>query len=83
LVCTVGHKQLNGVALNISQGGIQVEVIGLELGDTAGLSFMLPQASTVGVKGFVAWAQEGRSGLYFTEVSLDDQAAIRAYVLRS
>jgi CheY-like chemotaxis protein len=83
VACTVGHKQLNGVTWNISQGGIQVEVVGLELGDNAGLSFMLPQASTVRAQGFVVWAQEGRSGLYFTEVSLDDQAAIRAYVLRN
>jgi DNA-binding response OmpR family regulator len=84
VACTVGHKHLNGVTWNISQGGIQVEVVGLELGDTAVLSFILPQAATVvRVQGFVVWAQEGRSGLYFTEVSLEGQTAIRAYVLRS
>jgi DNA-binding response OmpR family regulator len=84
VVCTVGPKTLNGVTWNISQGGIQVEVVGLELGDSADLSFILPQAATViRVKGFVVWAQEGRYGLYFTQVSLEDQASILAYVLRS
>jgi CheY-like chemotaxis protein len=84
VACIVDLKQLNGITWNISQGGIQVEVAGLELGDSAGLSFILPQAATViRLVGSVVWAQDARSGLYFTEVSLEDQEAIRAYVLRS
>ena len=68
---------------NISQGGIQLEVIGLQLGDTVRMSFILPQGATViRACGFVVWSQEGRCGLYFTDMGLEDQEAIRTYILR-
>jgi len=83
VACRVGDKTLSGLTWNISQDGIQLEVVGLQLGDTVRMSFILPQAATViRAQGFVVWSEEGRCGLYFTEMGLEDQEAIRAYVLR-
>jgi CheY-like chemotaxis protein len=36
VACAVGDKMLSGLTWNISQGGIQLEVVGLQLGDTFG-----------------------------------------------
>jgi CheY-like chemotaxis protein len=81
--CVVGDKMLSGQTWNISQGGIQLEVVGLQLGDSVQMSFILPQAATVTkAQGFVVWSQEGRCGLYFTDMGLEDQEAIRTYILR-
>lgn len=81
VTCTVGDSTLNGLVWNISNGGIQLEVAGLKLGDTVGMSFIIPQpAMVIKAQGSVVWAQEGRQGLYFTEMSLESQEAIRAYI---
>jgi CheY-like chemotaxis protein len=84
VTCTVAGRVLNGVIWNISQGGIQLEVAGLELGSSVSLSFILPQPATViKAQGVVAWDQGGRQGLYFTEMSVEEQEMVRAYVLRN
>jgi CheY-like chemotaxis protein len=81
VTCTVGEKTLTGLVWNISNGGIQLEVAGLKLGDTVGMSFIVPQPPVViKAQGSVVWAQEGRQGLYFTDMSLESQEAIRAYL---
>ena len=75
---------LNGLIWNISQGGIQLEVAGLELGSTVRISFILPQPATViKAQAVVAWERGGRQGLYFTEMSVENQEMVRAYVLRN
>jgi CheY-like chemotaxis protein len=82
VTCTVGGETLNGVTCNISQGGIQLEVAGLKLDDLLGMSFILPQTGAViKAQGQVVWAQEGRQGLYFTEMTVEYQEAIRFYIL--
>lgn len=82
VTCTVGEAILNGVTWNISQGGIQLEVAGLKLGDKVWISFILPQPGTViKAQGEVVWAQENRQGLYFTEMSVECQETVRAYIL--
>jgi len=82
VTCTVGDAPLSGVTWNISQGGIQIEVVGLKLGDTVRMSMFLPQpAAAIKAQGLVVWAQDGRQGLYFTEMSVQDQEAVRAYIL--
>jgi hypothetical protein len=84
VTCTLEGRMLNGVIWNISQGGIQLEVAGLKLGSSVSLSFILPQPATViKAQGVVAWDQGGRQGLYFTEMSVEDQEMVRAYVLRN
>jgi hypothetical protein len=81
VTCTVGVSTLNGLVWNISNGGIQLEVTGLKLGDAVGMSFILPHpAVVIHAQGAVVWAQEGRQGLYFTKMSLESQEAIRAYI---
>jgi len=82
VTCTLGGSSLTGVTWNISQGGIQIEVVGLKLGDTVRMSMFLPQPpASIKAEGLVVWAQEGRQGLYFTEMSVEDQEAVRAYIL--
>jgi CheY-like chemotaxis protein len=84
VTCTVGERTLNGVVWNLSQGGIQIEVAGLEIGDIAQLSFILPHpALVIKAQGVVVWAQEGRQGLHFSEMNVEDQEAVRDYVLRA
>jgi CheY-like chemotaxis protein len=79
--CTVGEDRLNGVTWNISQGGIQLEVAGLELDDELVMSFILPRlGALIKAHGQVVWAQEGRHGIYFTEMSVECQEAVRAYI---
>jgi len=84
VTCALGDRVLNGLIWNISQGGIQLEVAGLELGSTVRISFILPQPATViRAQGVVAWERGGRQGLYFTEMSVENQEMVRAYVLRN
>jgi DNA-binding response OmpR family regulator len=47
VTCTVAGKTLNGQTCNISQGGVQLEVVGLKLGDTLRMPFILPRPGTV------------------------------------
>ena len=81
MTCTIADKTLNGLTWNISQGGIQLEVAGLKLGDTVRMSFILPQLATViKAQGVVVWAQGGRQGFYFTEMSVEHQETVRTYI---
>ena len=81
VTCTVAGKTLNGQTWNISQGGVQLEVVGLKLSDTLRMSFILPRPGTVvKAQGLVVWAQDGRQGLYFTEMSVECQEMVRAYI---
>jgi DNA-binding response OmpR family regulator len=77
----VAGATLNGQTWNISPGGVQLEVVGLKLGDTLQMSFILPRPGTVvKAQGLVVWAQDGRQGLYFTEMSVECQEMVRAYI---
>jgi DNA-binding response OmpR family regulator len=81
VTCTVAGKTLNGQTWNISQGGVQLEVVGLKLSDTLRMSFILPRPGTVvKAQGLVVWAQDGRQGLYFSEMSVECQEMVRAYI---
>jgi len=74
VTCTLESRTRLGVTWNISQGGIQLEVSGLQRGDTIRMSFLLPQpAAAIKAQGVVVWAQEERQGLYLTEMSTEDQ----------
>jgi PilZ domain len=78
----VAGKTLNGLIWNMSQGGVQLEVVGLKLGDTVAMSFILPRpGNVVKAQGLVVWAQDSRQGLYFTEMSVECQEMVRAYIL--
>ena len=82
VTCTLAGKELNGLTWNISQAGIQLEVAGLNLGDIVQMSFILPRpASVVKAQGLVVWIVDSRQGLYFTEMSIQCQEMVRAYLL--
>jgi len=81
VVCTVGSKRLTGMAWNLSQGGVQLEVAGLSCGETVELSLRLPQPP-IGVEatGVVVWAKDGRQGINFTRMSVDHQEIVREFI---
>ncbi len=67
---------------NISQGGIQLEAEPLQLGDTVHLSFLLDHIA-ITADALVVWARDDRRGLIFTRMSVEDQEAIRQYVVHA
>jgi CheY-like chemotaxis protein len=84
VTCKVGDRTLRGVTWNISQGGIQLEVFGLQKGDQLEMSFLLPNPATiVQCEGVIVWQQEERQGAYFTSMSLEAQDEIRDFVNRA
>lgn len=82
VTCLLGDKTLRGVIWNISQGGVQLEVEGLQKGDTIDMSFYLSHV-VIKARGMVVWIQEERQGLIFVEMSVENQEAVRVYVART
>ena len=81
VTCTLTDRAMHGLTWNISQGGIQLEVAGLQIGDNLDMSFILPEPATIiKAKGVVIWTQEERQGLYFTGMNLEAQERIRQFV---
>jgi CheY-like chemotaxis protein len=81
ITCRVGTKDRNGITWNISHGGMQVEVGGLEVGDTVQLSFTLPQPRVrIEGAGMVVWAKGERQGIHFTEMKVEHQAVVREFI---
>jgi CheY-like chemotaxis protein len=81
VACTVGSRTLRGACWNLSQGGMQVQVGGLRPKDVVRLSFQLPiSAVTIDVNGIVAWGNEQRQGIQFTNVSAQNQQSIRKFI---
>jgi CheY-like chemotaxis protein len=84
VTCMVGDRTLHGATWNISQGGIQLEVFGLQKGDQLRMSFLLPNpAMIIQCEGVIVWEQEERQGVYFTSMSLEVQDGIRDFVNRA
>jgi len=84
ITCTIATKTMRGLTWNISQGGIQVEVAGLQQGDTFAMSFILPDPATIiKAEGVVVWVQEERQGVYFTGLGVEAQERIRNFVARA
>lgn len=81
VMLSVGPKTVRTTSWNLSEGGIQVEAKGLRSGESVQLSFQLP-ASDVGVDaaGVVAWVGPNRQGIQFTNVSSQNQQAIRKFI---
>jgi CheY-like chemotaxis protein len=81
VACTVGSRTLRGVSWNLSRGGMQVEVGGLNPKDNVRLSFQLPiSAVAIEVPGVVVWVNEKRQGIQFTNVSAQHQQSIRQFI---
>jgi hypothetical protein len=72
---------MTGVSWNLSQGGIQVEVGDLRPKDAVRLSFRLPVSGiAIEATGTVIWSDEKRQGIQFTNLSGQNQEAIRHFV---
>jgi len=81
VTCRLGDKKLNGITWNLSQGGMQLEVQGLKIGDTVQLSFTLPQPHVpIDAMGVVAWAKGERQGIYFSQMKVEQQIMVRDFI---
>ena len=81
VTCNVGDRDLLGVSWNLSQGGMQLEVPGLRVKDTMRISFRLPSSGDkLDLGGVVAWGDEKRQGIQFTDVSARNQQSIRKFI---
>jgi CheY-like chemotaxis protein len=79
--CCIGVKICTGVTWNLSQGGMQVEISGLECGETVQLSFRLPHPPVlIEASGSVAWSKDNRQGIHFTRMSVEHQQVIRNFI---
>jgi CheY-like chemotaxis protein len=81
VTCRVGDKNLHGMSWNLSQGGMQLEVEGLKIGETAQLAFVLPQPRvTIEATFVVTWVKSERQGIYFTQMKVEDQIIVRDFI---
>jgi len=81
VACNTGSRTLRGNTWNLSSGGIQIEVGGLQSGDSVKLSFRLPGSGvTVEAIGVVVWTKQQREGIQFTQVSGQSQQAIQKII---
>ena len=77
----VGSRTVSGVIWNLSQGGMQVEVDGLQIKDAVRLSFRLPvSGAAIEAAGTVVWGDQKRHGIQFTNVTAKNQGSIRQFV---
>jgi c-di-GMP-binding flagellar brake protein YcgR len=79
--CTVGSRTIRGVTWNLSQGGMQVEAVGLQPKDTVRVSFQWPASgAALEAVGTVVWVKETRQGIQFTNVSPKHEQSIREFI---
>lgn len=78
---TVGSRTMSGVSWNLSQGGIQVDMGGLQAKDAVRISFRLPITGVaIEADGRVVWGDQKRQGIQFTNVSARHQESIRQFI---
>ncbi len=81
VTCTAGSRTIHGTSRNLSQGGMQIEARGLQLGDTVHLEFVLPGSSgVVEASGSLVWGQDNVLGIGFTKIGEEAQQKIRDFV---
>lgn len=81
VTCTAGSRNVRGMTWNISQGGMQVEVGGLNSGESVRVSFNLPSSTTsIDVFGSVVWAKQDRQGIKFTKMTNQNQEELRKFI---
>jgi CheY-like chemotaxis protein len=82
--CTVGSRTLRGRTWNLSQGGMQLEVEGVQPGETVRVSFRLPSSNVViDASATVVWAKNDRQGVLFSRVGPQQQEEIRQFIVRA
>jgi CheY-like chemotaxis protein len=83
-VCSIGARRLKGVTWNLSSGGIQVEVGGLQPGNQVEISFQLPGSGVeIKANGAVVWAKEQREGIQFAKISAPARQAIHEFIIEA
>jgi CheY-like chemotaxis protein len=81
IACWADSRQLHGLTWNMSQGGIQVDITGLNPGDNVRLSFRLPGSGTmVDATGSVVWVNERRQGIRFERLNPKQEQTIRDFI---
>ncbi len=81
VTCTVGQRTIRGITWNLSQGGMQVEAEGLKSRDMVRVSFRLPVSGVLlEIVGTVVWTKDTRQGIQFTNVSAQNEQAIRRFI---
>jgi CheY-like chemotaxis protein len=79
VTCSVDSQQLKGKSWNLSQGGMQIEVEGLKIGQTVRMTFRLPPSgATIDATGSVIWVGENRQGVHFSHVK--GEQAVRDFI---
>jgi CheY-like chemotaxis protein len=82
VTCTIGSQTVRGITWNLSQGGMQVEASGLKTKDLVEVSFQLPVSGIpLDAVGVVVWVNESRQGIQFTNVSPQNERAIRDFIV--
>ncbi len=84
VTCEIGPKTVKGTGVNISEGGILIEISGIGgPSTTVLLSLRVPgQNSNSSITGVVAWVDErkGRTGIQFTTIPPKDKQFIREFI---
>jgi len=81
VICKVGSRILRGVAWNLSQGGMQIEVSALQPKDRVRVSFRLPVTGVaLEAVGTVVWTKENRQGIQFMDVSPQNEEEIKKFI---
>ncbi|HEY6766008.1 MAG TPA: response regulator [Candidatus Sulfotelmatobacter sp.] len=81
VTCSIDSRNARGTSWNLSEGGMQLDVPGLQPRNSLQVSFRLPiSGERIDAHGVVVWATESREGIQFTKVSSQSAAAIRKYI---
>jgi CheY-like chemotaxis protein len=81
IACWADCRQLHGLTWNLSQGGIQVDIAGLNPRDNVRLSFRLPgSGAMVDATGSVIWVNERRQGIRFEHLNPKHEQTIRDFI---
>ncbi len=84
VVCSSGARTLQGITWNLSSGGVQVEVGGLQPGKPVEISFQVPgSGAEIKAIGVVVWAKEQREGIQFTKMNAQTRRAIQEFIVEA
>ena len=81
VTCIIDSRTMRGVSWNLGEGGMQVEVSGLQPKEGVQLSFRLPASGlAIDAVGVVIWGDEKRHGIQFTYIGAQSQQSIHQYI---
>jgi CheY-like chemotaxis protein len=81
VLCDMDSRIVKGMSWNLSQGGMQIEAIGLTPKDILHVSFRLPKSGVmIEAFGVVVWATESRQGVQFTKMNPQSATALREFI---